>query len=149
MPQTREEKLEYQRRWYQEHPNKQREYEARRDKAKRAKWQKAYRTKHQAHFKELARLARFRRYWQARKAVIDALGGKCAECGFSDFRALECHHKYGEGNKERRNRMGTLVNDYRYYRQMLTHLQDYELLCSNCHAILNWDSRHTDIKDIK
>lgn len=128
----------YSRKWAAEHPEKVREHSARRDKAK----EKLYREINKDHLRELARLSAFRRYWQARKAVIDALGGRCIKCSFDDFRVLECHHKHSGGNKERRNSKGTLVHDYRYYGQMLNHLQDYELLCSNCHSVLTWNLRH-------
>jgi len=149
MPQTREEKLAYQREWYRKHPEKNKEYEARRDKAKRRKWEKAYRAKYKVHFRELARQARFKRYWKARKAIVDALGGKCIKCGFNDFRALEIHHKLGGGGEERKKYgNGIQLNDYRYYRDMLKHPDDLELLCSNCHSILNWDKKHPEVEQI-
>lgn len=139
---NREQILAYQREWYRQHPEKQREYERHRDKATRDAWQKKYKAEHKEHLRECFKKSAFKRYMNARLAIIKVLGGRCIKCGFDDFKALECHHKYGGGNKERRNRMGTLVNDYRYYQQMLKHPQDYELLCSNCHAILNWNISH-------
>jgi len=134
--------LAYQRKWYSEHPERNREYEQRRDKKHRTEWGRDYRERNRERVRYNARTSAYKRYIKARMGIIGALGGRCLTCGFNNFKALEVHHKKGEGNKERRNRMGTLVNDYRYYQQMLNHLEDYELLCSNCHAILNWDLSH-------
>lgn len=142
---NRDKLLAQQRAFYQKHPEKSKEYESHRNKEQRDKWQKEYVAIHRKHLSECGRIAALKRYKEARKAIVEVLGGKCVNCGFNDIRALEVHHKQGNGNKERRNRMGTLVNDYRYYRQMLTHLSDYELLCSNCHAILNWNGKHPNV----
>jgi len=159
MPQTKEERRKYrqrardrilatQRAWYKAHPEKQKEYESHRSKEKRDAWHKQYKAEHKDHLLECSKVSAFKRYIKARMAVIQSLGGKCLQCGFNDFRALEVHHKDGGGSRERRNRMGTLVNDYRYYRQMLTHLHDYELLCSNCHSILNWNQKHPEVERV-
>ena len=136
--------LQRQREWYANHPEKVKEYEQRRDKKHRAEWARQYRAANKEQVRANARAAAYNRYITARMAVIEALGKCCNICGFDDFRALEVHHLLKNGNKERINRMGTRVNDYRYYRQMLTHLEDYQLLCSNCHSILNWNEKHPD-----
>jgi hypothetical protein len=68
-----------------------------------------------------------------RKKVISALGNKCMICGNSDFRVLIIHHIHGGGNAER-EKLGV---DYRYYKDALNHLEDFQLLCANCHTILH------------
>jgi len=142
---NRERILAYQRKWHAEHPERTREYEKHRDKATRDAWQKKYKEEHKEHLRECFKKSAFKRYMKARMAIIDALGGKCIKCEFNDFRALEVHHKLSDGGKERKI-YG--VNNYRYYQGLLTHLGDLELLCSNCHAILNWYKKHPDVEQI-
>ena len=64
---------------------------------------------------------------------MKSLGGKCELCGFADCRALEIHHRNGDGREERERLGGSSLT---YYRQMLSHLEDYQLLCANCYRIL-------------
>lgn len=144
---NRERILAYERKWYREHPEKGKEYESHRNKEQRDKWQKEYKAKHKEHFRECARLSALRRNAKARLEIINRLGGKCVKCGFSDIRALHIHHKFGGGNIERKfYGNGTAVTNYRYHQGLLEHLEDLELLCANCHAIVSWDKKH--IKNI-
>ena len=147
---NRERILERQREWYHNHPEKQKEYESHRNKEQRDVWQKEYRTKHKEHLAECFKLSAFKRYWRARQAVVQALGGKCIKCGFSDIKALHVHHKDGGGTKERKlYGAGMSLTNYRYYQGLLKHLNDLELLCANCHSILNWNESHPDAPEIK
>jgi len=146
---NRDKILAQQRAFYKRHPEKQKEYEKNRNKEKREEWQRKYKADHKEHLYECFKISAFKRYWTARKAVVDALGGKCIKCGFTDIRALEVHHKNGGGTHERKTYgNGASVNDYRYYRGLLKHLTDLELLCSNCHSILNWNNRHPEAPSI-
>lgn len=68
-----------------------------------------------------------------RDAVLELLGGVCKRCGFSDSRALQVDHVYGDGNKERvacRNSRSLLA-------KILYSPERYQLLCANC----NWIKR--------
>lgn len=72
--------------------------------------------------------------WQkVRSEIFEKLGPVCARCGFSDIRALVIDHKKGNGNLERRK--GSPF--HRKPREMLLHLDDYQILCQNC----NWIKR--------
>jgi len=57
---------------------------------------------------------------------------ECFKCGFNDIRALHVDHVHGGGaidyRKFRNNRP-------KYYRSMLDHLEDFQILCANCNAI--------------
>lgn len=67
-----------------------------------------------------------------RRLVVEILGGVCAKCGFSDFRALQVDHPNGGGSKHIRDISWSLR-----YRDILTNPQNFQLLCANC----NWIKR--------
>jgi len=57
---------------------------------------------------------------------------ECFKCRFNDVRALHIDHIYGGGclhAKEFRN------NRPKYYKSMLEHIEDFQILCANCNAI--------------
>jgi hypothetical protein len=65
-----------------------------------------------------------------RNAVIEFLGGKCIQCGFSDKRALQIDHINGDGFKDRKKR-----SQYKFYNDIIIgNSNDVQLLCANC----NW-----------
>lgn len=72
-----------------------------------------------------------------KKAIIELLGGKCAQCGFADFRALQIDHRAGQGHSDIKGG-GTA-----YYDRVLKLITAnpgqvvYQLLCANC----NWIKR--------
>jgi hypothetical protein len=70
---------------------------------------------------------------QLRKSAIEALGGKCVQCGFTDVRALQIDHVNGGGVKHIRatssaTRYGDII------KSVLKGEKIYQLLCANC----NW-----------
>jgi hypothetical protein len=76
---------------------------------------------------------RQKRVAKQRKEIIEFLGGKCVECGFSDERALAIDHKFGGGTKERKEIGGA------YYSHIIKKLKsgtdEYQILCFNCNQI--------------
>lgn len=76
-----------------------------------------------------------------RKSVIEALGGKCVTCEFSDPRALQIDHINGGGQRERkklgygRNKLYQIV-----LASFLAKENKYQLLCANC----NWIKRYVN-----
>ena len=70
-----------------------------------------------------------------RSRLLAAMGNACADCGFSDFRALHVHHRNGDGNVERKE-IGQNRPE-RFLRMIAANKEDffsrYELLCANCH----------------
>lgn len=68
-----------------------------------------------------------------RRALLDALGGKCVQCGFADERALQVDHINGGGKQ---------VDPYRstmaFYTKVVANPGEYQLLCANC----NWIKKH-------
>jgi hypothetical protein len=75
----------------------------------------------------------------ARVKAIEALGGKCVRCGFSDIRALQIDHKKNNGCYERKE-----LNQDRLYKRVYELAisgkadTEYQVLCANC----NWTKRY-------
>lgn len=77
-----------------------------------------------------------RAYGKRRCAIIERLGGKCRRCGFSDYRALQVHHRNGGGAAER-EALGWRYH-YSIARMPAEDIQRrFDLLCANCHAIVH------------
>lgn len=87
----------------------------------------------------LARNAEHSKKWRlsARQKIIMALGGKCAWCGFDDWRALQVDHINGGGTTERRKR-----NSTRAYLEDIANGNSakYQLLCANCNQIKRYEA---------
>ena len=84
-----------------------------------------------------------------RKKVLTFFGGKCAHCGYKDWRALQIDHINGGGCREKK-RMGGESIFYTYIYNLI--LSDprrvkakYQLLCSNC----NWIKRYENDENAK
>jgi 5-methylcytosine-specific restriction endonuclease McrA len=82
----------------------------------------------------------YRRRWQQviRLRVIDLLGGKCVECGYTkDARALQIDHIYSDA------RVDKVKKGTSYYYHVLNNLSSgrYQVLCANCNVIKRAD-RH-------
>ena len=78
-----------------------------------------------------------RSYHQSVKAkMIEALGGCCQKCGFTDDRALQVDHVNGDGSSDILRYSGAV-----YYNAVIrsTYHNEgkYQLLCANC----NWIKR--------
>lgn len=83
---------------------------------------------------------RARQFKEWRTKTIEALGGKCVQCGFADERALQIDHINGGGQTDRKKRGFNSGYNYTFYRQILsepTFKENYQLLCANC----NWIKR--------
>lgn len=92
-----------------------------------------YCEKHSRKQSENARIGQERN----RDLVFTLLGGRCAHCGNDDWRVLQLDHKNGGGAEERRqfNTRGNWKQTGPYLRHILEHINQYQLLCANCHAI--------------
>jgi hypothetical protein len=68
-----------------------------------------------------------------RRKLIEALGGRCARCGYNeDWRAFQIDHIGGNGSSERR----TLKFSPSVIRsKVLANPKNYALLCANCNQI--------------
>ena len=78
----------------------------------------------------------YREQWrlERRALVLTLLGDCCAQCGFSDSRALQIDHINGGGNKERIQ----MKSNTKLYTKILSFgTYGYQLLCANC----NWIKR--------
>lgn len=75
------------------------------------------------------------RKWKLK--AIEALGGKCVHCGFTNWRALQIDHVNSQlSNQEKKRIMGRVT----YYKKIIEEVQsgEYQLLCANC----NWIKRY-------
>ena len=91
---------------------------------------------------------RVRRYYQSNKTgmnkiqnnykrrlrdkIITRYGGKCAQCGFTDYRALHLDHINNDGAEERK-----VLSNYQIMLKMLKEDLSgrYQILCANCNII--------------
>jgi len=71
---------------------------------------------------------------QLRSKCIDKLGGQCKKCGFSDRRALQIDHVFGDGADERRE-FGPRCAGVIYKRILDGERERYQILCANCNQI--------------
>jgi hypothetical protein len=72
-----------------------------------------------------------------RWACLDAMGGKCVQCGFNDYKALQIDHVNGGGCAEFRA-IGS--NTVTYFKKVLASPDEYQLLCANCNWIKKYDN---------
>ena len=82
---------------------------------------------------ETRRAWRQRRSKELREAVISHYGGRCADCGYADPRALCIDHVNGDGSQDRKLRHPMM--------RLLLHIiqaafpKSYQVLCANCNMI--------------
>lgn len=89
-----------------------------------------YRQKTQKHYAE----AKSIRTQERKLLAYKKLGNKCADCNFSDIRALQIDHKDDDGKNDR-----MLGNRAAFYQKVIEDTTGrYQLLCANC----NWIKRH-------
>lgn len=82
-----------------------------------------------------------------RIATIEMFGGKCSNCGYTDWRALQIDHVNGDGNKHRKSISHNLTAVF-WKKEKEKNPDKYQLLCANCNWIkryenneLKWDKR--------
>lgn len=76
------------------------------------------------------------RIWDRKLALVERLGGKCRECGESDFRVLDINHV----DRRRKNKPPKRQWSWgRRFRDWEKHLDNLELLCANCHRRHTWE----------
>jgi hypothetical protein len=159
MGKTPQSKLEANKRWRERHREQKREIDQRYRAAHREairetdqQYREAHREERNATIRQKRKsgewkpnkggrkpIYTFRSRSKLRQQVIEALGGKCRQCGFDDWRALQVDHINGGGTQHRR----TYVSMYRYYKDILASAQaqsgEYQLLCANCNQIKRYE----------
>jgi hypothetical protein len=68
--------------------------------------------------------------------VFELLGGKCICCGFSDPRGFQIDHINGGGHRQRGG-----MNMYSFYKFVLAHPEEFQLLCANCNQIKRLENK--------
>lgn len=73
-----------------------------------------------------------RRGYTMHKKCLLKLGNKCNKCGFTDIRALQIDHVFGNGKQEKK----AIKNQWnKFYKEVLKdNTGKYQCLCANC----NW-----------
>lgn len=134
MRQTKEEKLEYAKKYYRANKEKISEriknYKLSNIEKFRS-YQKSYRIKNRE---------KYLPYYQEkrnkfRKELLKLAGGiECKSCGFQDWRALQIDHINGNGRKDDSIRK----NQVKFKRDVIENPNKYQVLCANC----NWIKRY-------
>ena len=78
---------------------------------------------------------------KSRNAVIEFLGGKCIQCGFSDKRALQIDHINGGGSKERKEKGFNAEFHKHVLKSLMNGENKYQLLCANCNWIKRFENK--------
>lgn len=76
-----------------------------------------------------------KRFWDKKIKLIQELGGKCVNCGYSDIRALDINHIDRQRKKIPKKRQYTTLRRLKDWRENKGNL---ELMCANCHRIHTW-----------
>lgn len=127
---NREKIREWQHNYYQA------EHEKRLESARKSHSREEY----QAYMREYLRRYGPKRRLEEREKLLDALGRKCARCGYNaDVRALQIDHVNGGGTQERRQ----FPNFQAYYAYILQNAANgnYQILCANCNVIKRMEER--------
>ena len=74
-----------------------------------------------------------------RQKIIEILGSKCVQCGYSDIRALQIDHVNSNGAYERKSIGIPKMYAKAYEEVSRGNYENYQILCANC----NWIKRHT------
>ncbi len=75
--------------------------------------------------------------WAKKYKLVHELGGKCLNCGNTDFRILQFHHN---DNKEFEYNSKKTCS----YEILLSEMKKCKLLCPNCHAKIHYDKPTTE-----
>ena len=113
---------------------------------RRNEYNKAYQKTWRANNKDKIKTLRNSWYIKTRKKVLEAYGGKCVNCGFTDWRALQIDHINGNGRKER----SQTPNLSTYYSKLWIHREynKYQILCANCNWIKRYENNENRRKTI-
>ena len=79
-----------------------------------------------------------KREWERKIAIMDSLGGKCTQCGITDYRCLDIHHI--DPSLKNRPTDGIYIMSRRL-KDWDKNKGNLELLCANCHRIHTWEQR--------
>jgi hypothetical protein len=108
------------------------------NRAKVARWRlrhpehdKEYYKNHKDEYSDRAR----KLLWKYKTDAFQQFGGKCRNCGNSDFRVLQINHKNGGGSKE--GKFG--IRMYMAIVKGTRNIKDIELLCANCNNVYEYE----------
>lgn len=103
------------------------------EKKKRCEYMKEWQAKN----KEKAAAWKLKGQQLTRRAMLDDLGGKCVQCGFEDWRALQVDHIHGDGRKD----IYRYGSRYLYAKIVAENHDKYQLLCANCNWIKRYENK--------
>lgn len=87
-------------------------------------------------------------YWRkTKKMALEALGGKCVRCGFTDERALQFDHVNGGGVKDKK------ATTRQYHKVIIESFLNgenkFQILCANCNWIKRFENNEVRKGPIK
>lgn len=88
--------------------------------------------------KESANKSKSKSNWNRKLSLINTLGGKCVECGFDDYRALDIDHINPSKKIKPKDGKYTWA---RRFKDWENNKGNIRLLCSNCHRLHTWSQR--------
>ena len=83
--------------------------------------------------------------YSTRWNLVHLLGGKCRDCNNENFYDLEVHHRYNDGNGERKY---YTKSDQKYLNQPERAKERLEVLCKQCHENAHHSKITHDIPEI-
>lgn len=114
--------------WCLRNPDKQKEYRKKAAARRKLRYDTdaTYREKNKAQSLTSQNNRNHKMQSKIRQLIKDA--GKCQKCGFSDIRALEIHHHFGNNKKH---------NYQKQWKEIIEKTIPYTIICANCHAIIH------------
>lgn len=86
---------------------------------------------------------------EERSKVLELWDSKCIKCGYSDTRALELDHIYGDGYVDRSDNKGlTSTGLRRLLKDTEATKAKYQLLCACCHRIKTFENNEHKKREI-
>lgn len=113
------------------------------NKQDRLEYNRLYREKNRILLREKSKQRR-RKY---KEIVLNHYGKECADCGFTDYRALQIDHINDNGAEERKSLGGKQVSGWRFYEYLIKNNlpEGYQTLCANCNNIKQWLRNDTEV----
>jgi hypothetical protein len=113
-------------------------YQEHKDDPEYKKKMKEYSQRNYLKYRSRKSLSNKKRWLNNRLKLLNYFGGKCERCGFSDYRALQIDHVYGNGAKEK-SFYKLWKDPLKYLEKIKLNRSEYQLLCSNCNWIKKYE----------
>jgi|SRR5690242_19257469 len=141
----REEHIAKSRAYYEKHRDHLSKLASERQKRFRKLFpEKARRQQSKSYYKNRDKKAAYAKEYNQRnrRILLQELGnGKCAWCGYSDFRALEIDHVNGDGAEDRKKHNFHAPFTVKQMKRVLENKERFQILCCNCNRIKRYENK--------